>query len=261
MALFNVPVAEYMSSPVQSVKPDASLPVVQHRMASLGLSSLAVIDGDRLVGTVSRTDLLAVGQRQTANRGRSPLLVLPNRAVSEVMSPEPIAVDPEHTIAAAAALMHQYGIHRVFAARGDRALGVLSTHDLMVATSHVRPEQVIRDWMSAPVVTIEASLSIALATRRIENAHVSGLVVVENNWPVGLFTQIEALECRDLPRETAIDEVMNPGMICLPEETRIWRAAQQATAMGARRVIAVKQREMSGILGGLDFARIVAQAA
>jgi predicted transcriptional regulator len=83
-------------------------------------------------------------------------------------------------------------------------------------------------------------------------------VVVDDDWPVGVFTQVEALECRDLARGTAVEEVMNPGMVCMPESTKIFRAAQQAIAMRVRRIIAVKKREMVGIIGGLDFAGFAA---
>ena len=244
-----------MSAPVHGIDPDARLPAVHHRMSSLGLSSLAVVDGQMLVGAISRSDLIEVGQRETGRRASSALLTLPEKPVSEVMTSAPVTVAPGDSIEAAAKLMVKRGIHRVYAVSGDRLLGVFSTYDVMVAIRDKRATAPISELMASPVFTIRASDPISMATERLGNARVSGLVVVDEDWPVGLFTQAEALESRDLARETAVDEVMNPGMICMPENTRVFRAAQQAIAMGARRIIAVRNREMSGIVGTLDFAR------
>jgi hypothetical protein len=44
---------------------------------------------------------------------------------------------------------------------------------------------------------------------RLEKAHVIGRVVVEDDWPVGLFTQREALDARDRERNTPVEEVMS----------------------------------------------------
>lgn len=257
---FDIPVSEYASAPVHGVDPETPLPMVQHRLASLGLQCLAVTDGSRLVGVVSRSDLIEVGQRETGRRASAALLSLPGKPVSEVMSTEPVTVDPESTVARAAAIMRERQIHRVFAVAGERLVGVLSTYDLMKVIRDKRSDAPINALMASPVFTVRASEPISLATERLGKARVSGLVVVDDEWPVGLFTQAEALECRDLARDTAIDEVMNPGMICMPSDTRVFRAAQQAIAMTARRIIAVEKREMVGIVGGLDFAAFAASS-
>jgi len=258
MAHFDVAVSEYMSSPVHAVSADTELPMVQHKLAELGISSLAVTDGNRLVGVVSRTDLLKVGRLGAGSRGRSALLSLPNQAVSEVMTGEPITVAPDDTITRAASLMADHRVHRVYVVRGNRLEGVVSTRDVAIAIRDKQAATPISELMSTPLFTVRADEPISLATERLERAKVSGLVVVDDDWPVGLFTQVEALECRDLPRSTRIDEVMDPGMICLPVTTKVHRAAEQAVAMRVRRIIAVEHREMQGILSGIDFARFAA---
>lgn len=255
MAHFDIPVTEYMSAPVHGVAPDTPLPMVQHELASLRLSSLAVLEGDRLLGAISRSDLLEIGRREPGEA----LLSLPRRPVSEVMSGEVVTVSAEDTVSAAAERMRDSGVHRVFVTRGKRLLGVISTGDLMTAICDQRANTAIRDLMNSPIFTVDVSDSISVATERLARARISGLVVVEDDLPVGLFTQIEALECRDLDGDTPVDAVLDPAMFCVPEDTRVWRAAQQATRMGARRIIAVKRRQMSGIVGGLDFAAYVAR--
>ncbi|MND08076.1 hypothetical protein D3C83_304660 [compost metagenome] len=48
---------------------------------------------------------------------------------------------------------------------------------------------------------------------------------------------------------------MSPAMLCLALDTPLHRAAAQAAATTARRVIVTEKRQMVGILTGLDFAR------
>jgi len=96
-----------------------------------------------------------------------------------------------------------------------------------------------------------------MAAERLEKARVTGLVVVDDEWPVGIFTQVEALESRELPRETLMEEVMNPAILVLDEETPVYRAAAQASVMQARRVVTTRNGNAVGIVTGLDFAKIV----
>lgn len=255
MAHFDVAVSEYMSSPVHAVSGDTELPMVQHKLVELGISSLAVTESERLIGVISRTDLLKVGRLGAGARGKSSLLALPSKQASEVMTSTPISVAPEDTVARAAALMAEHRIHRVYVMQGQKLAGVISTRDVTEVIRDKQAGVAIGELMSKPLFTVRAEEPISLATERLEKAKVSGLVVVDDDWPVGLFTQVEALECRDLPRSTRVDEVMNSGMICLPTTTKVHRAAQQAVAMRVRRIIAVKNREMEGILSGIDFAR------
>jgi CBS domain-containing protein len=84
---------------------------------------------------------------------------------------------------------------------------------------------------------------------------VSGLAVLDDGWPVGVFTQEEALEARDQPRDTPVETAMNPAMLALEAETPLHRAAAQAEALRVRRIIVVRGTRLEGILSGLDFAR------
>ena len=120
-----------------------------------------------------------------------------------------------------------------------------------------RQDRPIEDSMSKPLFTVAADESIATATERLEKAHITGLIVVEEDWPVGVFTQVEALFSRQLPGDTKVEEVMNAAIVCLPTHTRMFRAAEQALTMKVRRIIVSKDRDMAGIVSGLDFARAV----
>lgn len=256
MSHFALPVSAYMTTAVESVLPTDELDRVQAALSSRAFSAVAVVDErQRLVGVVSRTDLLRLGRRQASTRSGASVLVLPRKAVHEVMEPDVLTITADTPLSEAAKLMLRHRVHRLFVEDGGTLLGVVSTKDLMSAVIEKRVASPISDFMSHPVFSVSFDDSVAVAVERLDKAHVSGLVVMEEDWPIGVFTQIEALEAKDMARDTPVEQALSPAMLCLDVETPLYRAAQQARAMDARRIIAVKNRRLEGILTGLDFAR------
>jgi CBS domain-containing protein len=256
MSNFSMPVENYMSAPVRSVTPNTPLPSVQDALVAHRISSLAVVDdAQQLVGVVSRTDLIHVGRIEAGRQPASSVLTLPERPVSEVMTVSVATVATSDSIRSASKKMLDGHVHRLFVVNGNRLVGVLSTKDVMAAVSHEKVRSPISKFMSHPVFTIRTTEPLALGVDRLERAHVSGVVVVDEGWPVGVFTQSESMRSASLPRSTPIEDVMSPAMLCLNVDTLVHRAAAQAAATRARRVIAIRDRTMCGILTGLDFAR------
>jgi CBS domain-containing protein len=245
-----------MSTPVSTVDPSDTLHAAQVRMSGTGISSLAVVDpqGD-LVGVISMTDLIRVGRRQAGSRSSAALLTLPEKPVSDRMTKDVVTVAPADTLASAAERMVKERIHRVYVVEDQKLRGVLSTRDVMLAIRDKPVRSPIEEWMSTPPFTIRAHEPVSLAAERLEKAHVTGLIVLEESWPIGLFTQREALESRDQSRDTPVESVMNSAMLILEQTTPLHRAAAQAAALQVQRVIAVKSNRVVGILTGLDFAR------
>jgi predicted transcriptional regulator len=145
--------------------------------------------------------------------------------------------------------------HRIFVVDSGELVGVLSTKDVMLAIRDKRVNYPISQWMSSPVFTVRHSEPISLATERLAKARVTGLVVVEGDLPVGLFTNREALEARDEPRDLPVEEAMSAAMLALPVDTPLHRAAAQAAELNVRRIVAMSGGKMEGILSGIDFAR------
>lgn len=262
---FAMPISSLMTSPVVTLDAGASLPEANRILHDHGVSCVAVTEDDRAVGVLSRTDLLRAGRFESRARaertGRAPaLLTFPGgRRVADVMKREIVTLPLTAAVSAAARLMIQRRIHRVFVVDGAALAGVLSTKDVLLAIRERRITVPIAEAMSAPVFTIPLTAPISLAADRLDKAHVSGLCVVdESEWPVGTLTQAEIMGARDLPANTPIEEVMSYAMLCLDVRTPLYRAAGYAHATRARRVLAVEGRQLKGVMTGLDFARVAA---
>ncbi len=257
MSNYAFPSLLYMSSPLLSVPPTTRLEEAYSRLLEDGISSLGVVDDGALVGAVSRTDLLRAGRREVSDGNRESALTLPPEPVERIMTRDVVTISPETPLADAARLMVSRYIHRVFVVENGVPLGVLSARDLMKVLEENRSQIPVRDYMTSPVFTIRDEEPLDEAVRRLDRAHVSGLVVVEEGWPVGVFGKMEALDARDLPGDTAIGDVMNPRVLVLPSSTSLHRAAGQARALGVRRVVLQDGSGIVGILSGLDFARAI----
>jgi CBS domain-containing protein len=258
-------VGQYMNSPVLRVAPGHSLSIVYAQLQAKKVSSLAVMEGEKLLGVISRTDLLREGRVSAHTPGkpvdaRRVLLEFSSKTASDVMTPDPVIVGRDTSVAEAGRTMAERAVHRVFVGGSEQVEGVFSTLDIMSAVRDAGSTETIDKNMSSPVIDVDVEESVAAAADRLEHAQISGLIAVENDWPIGVFTQVEALAARDLPDTTKVDDVMDPALICMPVKTQMHRAAQQGLRMRVRRIVASENRHMRGVLSGLDFADFVGRA-
>ncbi len=255
MDTFARPVRQYMRGPVVTVAPNATLDQAREAMDARHISAVAVVENDALVGVVSRTDLLQVGTILAQGPRCNRPLELPPGEVADLMTRDVLTVGPDDPVSNAARVMVENHVHRVFVLDGNLLTGVLSTTDMMNAVADARVADPIARYMSEPVITVDLDTSVGEAVKRLADADVRGIVVVDQDWPVGLFTQEEALEARSLPPTTPVDEAASAAMLCLDKDTPVHRAAAQAATMDVRRILAVRDAQVEGILTGLDLAR------
>jgi signal-transduction protein with cAMP-binding, CBS, and nucleotidyltransferase domain len=256
MTSVQVPVSAYMSSPAITIPQEASLEQAFRQMQDVRVSALVVVRADGTpAGLLRRADLLRVGRNESGRRPGDASLTLPDRPVSEEMSQHGVILPPSAPLTEAAQIMVRERTHRVLVGSEAQIEGILTTRDLMRALEDKKDNHIVQDFMSSPVFTIRAEEPVSLAVERLERARVTGLVVVENAWPIGLFTDEEALESRDVARHTAVEDVMSTRLLALRPDTRLHRAAAQACATRVRRVVVQDGDRLAGILTGLDFAR------
>lgn len=261
MSPYDAPVSAYMTPKVRTIARSARLTEAHAILREHTFSALVVTDGAEAVGVLSRTDLLRIGRVTASGRRDAALLELPDAAVSTAMSAPVAAVAPGTSMREAAREMLRRKVHRMVV-RGDGGslAGVLSTRDLMVAVRDAKAPATLGDFMTSPMLSVEALDTVGHATDLLEDAHVAGVVVLEDGRAVGLFTQTEALQARELPATTPVEEVMNYALVCLDRGMSLHRAAANALATRARRIVVVDHRRACGVVTGLDFARALVAA-
>ena len=255
-SFFDRRVSEYMTCDVETADVEDPVEALAQTMHGRGISGLPVLQGGKLVGVVTRTDLIQLGVMQTGRRWTSPAMPLPHRRAGDVMTREPRVIAPGAPLRDAARIMSDHGLHRVFVVDGARLAGVISTLDLAAAVRDARIEAPLSSVMTSLILSVDVRAPLGTAIELLARVTVSGLIVTEDGLPVGMFTQLDALASRDLPRGTPIEATYDAAVICLPAETKLHRAAAHAAQLDVRRVVVCRAREAVGVVSGLDFARV-----
>ncbi len=253
--MFSAPARDYMSSSLISVHAQTPLDQVAAILATREISCVIVLDAAGApIGVVSSTDLLRDALREIAqgHRDAAP------RLARDVMSTSIIGIDEGQSVREAAEAMVIHRIHRVLVSRGDDPVAVLSTRDVMRVILAERVALPLSAVMTTTVETVDRGESVRAALAKLEEECIRGLVVMDEGLPVGVFTEVEALQARALPASflaIPVEEAMSYAMLCLDDSTPLYRVAGYVQATKARRILAVKNRELTGIATGFDLAR------
>ncbi len=254
MSKFTMPVHWYMSAPARTIHRACTLNVLHHRFIKYSISSLAVTDDrDELVGVVSRTDLIRQSFSRREDNDSAPLLAIPALRTIDIMSPSPIVVSSNDSVAEAARIMSDNHIHRVYVVDSGHLAGVLSARDVLPAVVDLRLTEPLVRYMSTPLFVVPANDHISTATSFLETTQVSGVVALGKAGPLGVFTQAEALQCRNLPRSSPIADAMDTEILTLSEQTPLHRAVEEAVGLGVRRIVVTDKSGVRGIVTPLDI--------
>jgi CBS domain-containing protein len=92
-------------------------------MEQAGVGSLAIVDGERLVGIVTDRDLV----RRALAKG-----VTADARIDSVMTSPVVTIDAEADLHEAFALFRRNGLRRLAAVRGEQFVGMITIDDLLV---------------------------------------------------------------------------------------------------------------------------------
>jgi len=256
-------VSSLMKSPVLSVSPDTHLDKIYQTLVVQLISSVPVLDAEgKALGVVSMTDLLRVGRLQPASLAGVQAIELPAEPAKDHMRTGVITIAADAPVTQAARLMADNHIHRIYVEDQGKIAGVFSIEEVLAAVRAMHIERTIETVMSHPVITLPVTATIADAASRLDRVGVTGVAIIdEHGYPVGAFTQVEALAARDLSPNTRVETVMSYGLVMQHVKTPLYRAAAHAFEARARRVFAMNNGELVGVVTGLDFARALAATA
>lgn len=113
--------SELVAGPPLGCSPAVTLAEASAKMIEEGVGSLAVFDGEHLVGIVTDRDIVRSVADSTA----------PNRTVREVMTEDPDTVDGELDITDAVDWLNATGYRHLPVTDGHRLLGIVSIKDLL----------------------------------------------------------------------------------------------------------------------------------
>jgi CBS domain-containing protein len=159
-------VDDVMTENVFTVTRETPLKVVAQRFLEYGISGMPVVDGDRVLGVISETDILFKERMRPDRKGLvdwlahysedPPLAKLDACTAGEAMTTPAVTITWGRSVAEAATLMLDLGIDRLPVLHDGRLVGILTRADLVRAfirddreiESEIREGIVRRFWIS-----------------------------------------------------------------------------------------------------------------
>jgi CBS domain-containing membrane protein len=190
-----IEVGRVMRAPVEVAAPDDPMWSAARRLVERSFSCLPVVDGERLVGIVTRTDFLLPAIAQLTVQDAVCGTVTP---VSRLMTPCPLSsVDPTDSLDVASVLMKVEHVHQLPVLDGERLVGFLTEHDVLAAdeTSLAPPYErllerhaiSVSQVMSRSVVTVDADEPVADAARLLRRKRLVAVPVLRDGRIQGIL--------------------------------------------------------------------------
>lgn len=304
----NIPVQDIMSREVRAVQPDTSLLEIMELLLDKTYRALPVVDADRrVVGIVTEADLL--GQVKTLAASAKKELTQAelaadlqrirrlDQSVAKAMTPNPVTVTGQTTVAQAVRLMTQHNIKRLPVVDADEKLiGIISRVDVLRALyqppltemprqqpapgERVRVEEIM--MTNIPTVPANAPLAeivgllVGSAQRRVivldDNSRVAGIItdgdLINRATPAERTGLIQALSRHLLPQpdeafrlsQRTASQVMTSPVITVLPQTQLPEALQLLLTHQIKRLPVVnEQGQLVGLVGRGGILRAIAQ--
>jgi len=136
---------DIMTTDVVCATPDMTIRDAMELLSSGHLGGAPVVDGGKVVGILSTTDLLAfvadfndTTPSLSFRQHKARTTPLEDVTVDEVMTRKVHSLPPDCSVDEAAALMGEKQIHRVLVMQGDALLGIVCTSDVAKAVAEHR---------------------------------------------------------------------------------------------------------------------------
>ena len=191
--------ASHLVHTAPEVPPDLDLPSAAEKMLSSGHRSLPVTEKGKLVGILSRSDVVRALAGSEEVRGMS---------VAQVMTPQPQCVSENETIAQARSVMAALGERAVPVVDEKRhVVGVVGLKD--VADVFARPKAKERKGelrgekdavrirvgsVMRPPVTVPPGTTLGVALVLMTKNRISTILVEDKREPVGIVTSADLME-------------------------------------------------------------------
>jgi len=120
-------VSSRMSKKVMTAAPGDELQKVYTLIMESGFSAFPVVKKKRLVGIISRRDLIST------RSVRSVLAEHAHTTIEKVMTTDLVTIAPGEPVSTAAELLVQYDVSRLPVIDGDSLVGIIDRHDILAA--------------------------------------------------------------------------------------------------------------------------------
>jgi len=188
------PLSQVGDLPMRKVEfcgPDDELGLLLERFVKGRVGSLPVVDGGRLLGIVTVTDILRAYSR-AARRGSIRGAV--HDRIEPHMTRDPLSVAMDASGDEVAKAMRQAGVRHLLVTNGPALVGIVSDRDVRGAIGRGQLETLLaEDMMTPDPQTAAPGTTLASAALLLTAERISALPVVDGDAVVGVLTTSDLL--------------------------------------------------------------------
>ena len=129
-------VRDLMARKIMTIEPDATLEHLEEHLDSFRIGHLPVVEGETLVGLITRNDLLHASSSFLSDQAAERNVIIHRVEARRIMQKDLITVGPDDTLAEAARVMWEARIGCVPVVQGDNQLVGLITEADFLRVAH-----------------------------------------------------------------------------------------------------------------------------
>lgn len=127
-----VPVTEIMTKDLVKLDPTQSLYDAEKLFNKHSIRHIPVVEGDRVVGVISRSDLLRISYADlNENEETVDSVVYDMYTLPQVMTRVPVTVESDTTIKEVAEILSKQSFHSIPVVKQGKLVGIVTTTDLI----------------------------------------------------------------------------------------------------------------------------------
>lgn len=177
---------------VEIISPDTDIKTILRKVGEPGPTMLNVVENDKLVGIVTKADLLP--------------LVKSNKQLKEITKKKLFSVSPDDRVIHARRIMIDENVARLPVISRGKLVGIISDTEIAFALAKVKrsfplgrqkhrlDELLVKDVMKTSVIWTEPSVTASNAAKIMIKNNIGALPLIENNAVVGIVTRTDLLK-------------------------------------------------------------------
>lgn len=177
---------------IENVSPDDDIKTILRKVGEPGPTMLNVVENDKLIGVVTKADLLP--------------LVKSNKKLREIMQKKIHTISPDDRVIHARRIMIDENVARLPVVSQGKLVGIISDTEIAFALANIKrsfsigkqkhqlDELLVKDAMKMSVIWTTPNVSAADAAKIMLKHNVGALPIVENDAIVGIVTRTDLLK-------------------------------------------------------------------
>jgi len=181
-------VSDYMTTDVVSVEIPGNRDDVLKILKRTGISGVPVLKDDRLVGIITRRDLLRKSEETQ---------------LGLLMTADPVTIGPECTLREATRILIHENVRRLPVVEDGRLIGLLSVADLVHAIAQMRIPNEIKEQFTSQTFALWEETPLPLVGRIMEISGFEAIPILDSESRLqGIISE------RDLIRHSSIEDMV-----------------------------------------------------